>query len=866
MKKIAFFILSIIILSSLFGYVVKGVNAEEPQEEEPQEEEPQEDEAPPLTVQIAVVPLEGDSVSPIQAYLYPDQFGVVDFAVAVTVGGIRSDPVVDIQYSIEVVRDNLVGDPYVDLEPYVLRAGVAPDPYPGRKVISNNGSAEIDKFWLRIVVNTTYNNYPAFLRIKGEVTEYLRMGGLESTREAYSSTLSAIIFAPEKIDTKDAIQVIGNYKKLAVDGKSWMNFTLKDPSNGKASQVDVEIKTPGDHMMEGTSAALKNGVAEYDFKPFDDMFRSWPETDPSATGGGWLKVEASFKNDQGVEMAYAEKTFQVVRPPVIIIHGIWSKAAEMEPIKKYLNDHGFTYVFAYDYEQDNKGDIKTIANVFSQYVTDVSNYLFRERVSWTQFDIVAHSAGGLVARVYIANSNPLLVRKLVTIATPHNGSMASNILCYWKRISGNIPYTTYSTIQGPTGPVQIATELKLTFEERMTYLAQDFRSLTGTDLFLGSYGIMVEQLSYPADVDVDSYVSGQLQLPDYLARSDVGPMAITGKDAGFFVNDLNTPQYDNTIIGKVKVLCIAGHLSDTLTDWYGQGFFNEENDGLVPVESATSFAKRIGAPWIVIEDTDHVGVKSLQITLTNVVHFLNDRDYVAGSVYSPANISAYDEEGRHTGPLSDGTVETQIPGSEYFTEKGASHIVIDGNGTYRFVYNAVAAGNATFSFVRQVAGEGLKIVSYDHLSLETGSTYTVTADSSTQEPKLGVDTNGDNTFESEISPTSFQIYDQNGNQPNPPFTLDPMLLLLIGAVIVVAVAALAFARRGKGRKANAPTYQQVMRPQNVPTPPMSPPQAQPVYYPPKPAPRAAFCPNCGTRLMTGQKFCPNCGANISINK
>jgi hypothetical protein len=139
----------------------------------------------------------------------------------------------------------------------------------------------------------------------------------------------------------------------------------------------------------------------------------------------------------------------IVRPPLELIHGIWSgpqtwKYFGVRANKQFTpltGDQRFK-VFLIDYEDTNSDGFAVNADSVKQ---DILNDLFdfthgknlqSIAVAAVQVDIVAHSMGGDIARTivtrpyYLSGNNYQqgLIHKLITIDTPHLGSAFANRL------------------------------------------------------------------------------------------------------------------------------------------------------------------------------------------------------------------------------------------------------------------------------------------------------------------------------------------------------------------------------------------------------------------------------------------------------
>ena len=149
--------------------------------------------------------------------------------------------------------------------------------------------------------------------------------------------------------------------------------------------------------------------------------------------------------------ALPDQEIRLLRPPVVLIHGIWSSSATWDYFTPLvivtasgkptpLTDGRFN-LYCVDYSQNASDHISHIESMpggtFDQLAEDLKKFKTNNSVAAVQSDIVAHSMGGLVARDMItdvrffADSNFYRgnIHKLITIGTPHNGTpLADNLL------------------------------------------------------------------------------------------------------------------------------------------------------------------------------------------------------------------------------------------------------------------------------------------------------------------------------------------------------------------------------------------------------------------------------------------------------
>lgn len=103
---------------------------------------------------------------------------------------------------------------------------------------------------------------------------------------------------------------------------------------------------------------------------------------------------------------------------VVLVHGYLSNRSVLSPLAAYLRLRGIQQVLSFNYASSAGVEQSALA---------LRNYL-RGHVRGGRIDLVCHSMGGLVARVYLQElGGARRVDRCITLATPHHGTYGS----YW---------------------------------------------------------------------------------------------------------------------------------------------------------------------------------------------------------------------------------------------------------------------------------------------------------------------------------------------------------------------------------------------------------------------------------------------------
>jgi uncharacterized repeat protein (TIGR03803 family) len=128
------------------------------------------------------------------------------------------------------------------------------------------------------------------------------------------------------------------------------------------------------------------------------------------------------------------------RPPVALLHGIWSNACTWNKLGLKFDPLSRFIVFAQDYEPTNSYHFAVNAAQPQMAIASALARMHGLDIAATQVDFIGHSMGGLLARLYAVNYFPQTqyvrpdnlglgdIHKLITLDTPHLGSELANAL------------------------------------------------------------------------------------------------------------------------------------------------------------------------------------------------------------------------------------------------------------------------------------------------------------------------------------------------------------------------------------------------------------------------------------------------------
>lgn len=141
-----------------------------------------------------------------------------------------------------------------------------------------------------------------------------------------------------------------------------------------------------------------------------------------------------FVDETNNDVVLYEQPISLYRTPVVLVHGLLSSASAFEIMEDFLLDEWFfahpELVYSMDYSSTNASAFSVNSSIYAtklyDYIThliDICDY------SVGAVDIVCHSMGGILSRLYLQKTDyQWEIKKLITLNTPHSGSQMANVL------------------------------------------------------------------------------------------------------------------------------------------------------------------------------------------------------------------------------------------------------------------------------------------------------------------------------------------------------------------------------------------------------------------------------------------------------
>lgn len=219
---------------------------------------------------------------------------------------------------------------------------------------------------------------------------------------------------------------------VCADGSNGTLIKVFVPASYNPRSFGFQVVSSGGSGEDGSVAIVSAiaGQIQLRYTAPNAFCRQGNSTDPSAVSRP-TKLNVLYGS-----VICASIDFNLFRPPVIMLHGLWGKSAGWNNLVTYLKGNPTVYpdglLYPYNYKQSH-------ADSFSQnsWLCDHAIFLGIMRArelgySANKVDLVCHSMGGVLARIYLQEAYGQKykgdIHRLITIGTPYSGSQAADFL------------------------------------------------------------------------------------------------------------------------------------------------------------------------------------------------------------------------------------------------------------------------------------------------------------------------------------------------------------------------------------------------------------------------------------------------------
>lgn len=132
----------------------------------------------------------------------------------------------------------------------------------------------------------------------------------------------------------------------------------------------------------------------------------------------------------GMGTVLGEFPLELFRPGLLMVHGLWSSDKAFSKLENVLtsqSDFNESLLFNCSYKDSNDLHFAQNANVIPEKILQLQFGAALNHIAAGKVDIVSHSMGGILARLYLQSSSyNHNINRLITLNTPHSGSQLGN--------------------------------------------------------------------------------------------------------------------------------------------------------------------------------------------------------------------------------------------------------------------------------------------------------------------------------------------------------------------------------------------------------------------------------------------------------
>jgi len=592
----------------------------------------------------------------------------------------------------------------------------------------------------------------------------------ESTRYEVRCTLTGTRkgAAPPAIELEvaDTNPVGSPYVGVAADGVSEIGFVTRVSDPITTDQVSWEMASdteeePGELIVRRTGPTSAEGV----FRPKAIFHRPFS-----------VRITAKAETPDG-QIVSDFVDIKVVRPPVVLIHGIWSNQGSMVPLERFLTRSGeFPLIGTVDYGTSPKKsnqDMRQSVRYLASGVDSALKKLDDEGIKAARVDIVAHSMGGLISRLYIVGDgqsippHPDKVRKLITLGTPHGGSPVAD---WYSNLIANRSVACDSNTKK-------FDKTKVTRNEINWFIGY-IRTKVGLAPGALEFGEAVRQMQAkgnPGSI-IDLLTARQTQV-----NAKTKYYTIAGNEP--LVSWLRkVVGYDAVRLGYSDWQAPCGEFwrpaMESMVKEFLEQVAQSGSDGVVLEASALGTGTGIKPKHTKVVSANHFSLPTNGCAWDAVLRYLTDNQVWIGKVtiittFSPGHVHVYDNQGRHVGLDAAGQVEIGIEGALYeaFSDTIGEHefILVPGNQKITIQFLADEEGTVGLG-ISQGCDDGLHWHGYEDTEVVPGSELTIQLDDPTNPEGQLAHPDGETVS---ISPTHSEFVPSPKSQ-TPPSSSSPV--------------------------------------------------------------------------------------------
>lgn len=589
-------------------------------------------------------------------------------------------------------------------------------------------------------------------------TRIVTAGGETPYWEQIEQRFRRLVSIPQRSAAR--IEVENEYKGLVSDGANTLRITALFPSDWNFSKV-----TSAPASLEGQNLTGAPTVTSQTPGKVEITFHPAPLLPPftEVLTFKWTKADGSPVTET--------KAIEVIRPPVVFVHGIWSGRSSLMPLREYLiraQGYPVEHTISIDYGAVSNQDLRKAVPLLAGAVDRLMNRVALDGYKIEKLDVVAHSMGGLIARYYLERTAQALhpvtgqsrVRKLITLNTPHMGSSLAD----WYTAFHEYQQVDCASLQGGLPPLDKMTENE--YQWLLGWLREK-AGMADNPIAL-SFGEAVRQLQTPgkngsiyAELNpskaaragaVYYFIAGNKTLVPWCELLNEVILEKAFQTYPYFIGQMHRPEDFEKKKGPCGEFLFThpeGNLNRTgpyeQTREFLAASCQEVTDGVVHLNSQL-FKDHATVPrgGEATFELNHFSITSAPRVFEQVKTFLFEgyahqntsqlaglngaAEYTNLLGLSPGYLQVYDAQRRRLGRLPDGRVEERIPGGALipFTDIFGPHEYAFLPTTQHLDIRFLATGTGAVDIrIGQFGADGLLHLDYEDIAVQPGDLVSI---------------------------------------------------------------------------------------------------------------------------------------------
>jgi hypothetical protein len=414
------------------------------------------------------------------------------------------------------------------------------------------------------------------------------------------------------------------------------------------------------------------------------------------------------------------------------------------------------FIFPYDWRYGVSED------VVSQLKSEIQRDLLK--AGSDKINIVAHSTGGLIVKKYVQeNLADNYIDKAVFVGVPNLGAPKA----FKALINGdnfNIPGLSESEMKKIAQNLPVAYDLAPD-KEYVSQIGSFFRK--GVDISTGQLG---------------QYLNYNDTLTEFEQLNLVNNQGVINSEL------LHTSEFDNFDLrtAGINVYNIIGCKSATFGNFTENTASNTlpyfdfpkitSGDGTVPLLSAQTIPADPDNIFF-LRNADHGKLLSANGSRQQIVNIITGSHLDQGpdlfynidvrlnpdfcqitgenlKIKSPLSINVIDQDGNHSGPLPDGSIENSIPGADYEVWGDHKYVFLPTDGGQQYDISLEGTGNGTFTLQDETIENGETTGTQVFSNLPVTTDLKGLVNLGLEGTTLDLDNNGDDIIDQTVLPTS----------------------------------------------------------------------------------------------------------------